>query len=172
VIEQRSHSIAFWEGLRKISSLKMRPINPEEMDILNQRGRTFKEVALGCHYRMYTGNMIFNNGYSVERFRATGRVMIDPFNFARFNPNNVAPNLQPSKNVYSDDDALTAPEIPEDKMFCTLPTITGFSFTVKRWGEVMFSFLSIFFFKQAATIRSTSTTSPRSSLTRRLSRSL
>lgn len=135
-----------------------------------------QSIAVGNHYLYYTGNMIFNTGYTVERFRATGRVMSDPFNFARFNPNNVssifffsifisqsfkqqnnfvwqvAPSLQPSKNVYltEDDDQKTSTEIPDDKIFSTLPTITGFSFTVKRWGEMHIRFFftneNVFFF--------------------------
>lgn len=143
VTDSRQHHISSFEGLRKVSELKIRPMTDEEYHFLTQRGQTFREVAIGCHYRQYNGNMTFNNGWNVEKFKATGRIMVDPFSYARFNSSTVPANQQAQKNTYLNDDTSQGIlEIPDDKVFTTVPTISGFSFTVKRWGEIHVSAIS------------------------------
>ena len=80
-----SYVLMSYSGLRDIKNLKVRPMTDEEHAYLHKRGLVFREVALGSHYKQYNGNMFFSSGWSTEKFKANGRVMVDPTNFSRFN---------------------------------------------------------------------------------------
>jgi len=128
-----TYSIGYFYGYKKISDLSVRPMNEQEYQELNKRGQVFKQVATGSHYMQYTGNMFFNTGWVTEKFKATGRVVIDPHNFSRFNPDYRGKFFVHASN------AETVPEmveIPERKAFTCVPIICGFSLTVKRWGQM------------------------------------
>lgn len=80
-----SYIIPSFSGLKDIKNLRVRPMSDEEYAYLHKRGLVFREVALGSHYKQYNGNMFFSSGWATEKFKANGRVMVDPTNFSRFN---------------------------------------------------------------------------------------
>jgi SpoVK/Ycf46/Vps4 family AAA+-type ATPase len=63
--------------------------------------------------------------YGIYKFRADGRVMVDPIGFTKKMPS------------YSRTHGLIdCEDIPEDLMFMCYPFVNGFSFTTKEWGEI------------------------------------
>ena len=48
-------TIPYYEGLRPIRKLPLQLLNAKLKAQLVQRGRTFKQIALGAHYMHYTG---------------------------------------------------------------------------------------------------------------------
>jgi len=134
-----------FSGLRDISSLRVRPMTDDEHQYLHSRGLIFREIAAGSHYKQYTGNMFFSNTWSTEKFKATGRVMIDPVNFSRFNPDYKgqffvhATAMNPNEYQFQEENNTNSnalKNIPDKTVFTCVPTIAGFSLTVKRWGQL------------------------------------
>jgi SpoVK/Ycf46/Vps4 family AAA+-type ATPase len=61
--------------------------------------------------------------------KADGRVMVDGSSFQRLNPNYGVFSNSPSN------DAIL-PQLADDLLHLTYPTLGGFSFTAKKWGEI------------------------------------
>src|SRR5690242_16780990 len=80
-------------------------------------------------------------GYYSTAWRADGRIMIDGVSFQRMNPSYREFNGGRSSQVLILESMwLTCAERhPEEKLFMTWPTIGGFSFAIKKWGEIIVS---------------------------------
>jgi hypothetical protein len=66
--------------------------------------------------------------YGIYKFRADGRVMVDPIGF-----NNKIPSYSRTYGL------IDCEDVPEDLMFMCYPFVNGFSFATKEWGEMYVS---------------------------------
>lgn len=148
----RTFTIIEWEGVREIEKLSIVPL-PEESPIRNQlveRGRKFVKYAIGPHYLNYTGNMFCNIWFGTTNFKSEGRVMIDSVSFSKINPSY---NMGTSKKIPQNSYYYTVPAVPqpqdfndeksvkEEELFMCVPSLYGFSFTTKKWGQLYVEFL-------------------------------
>jgi hypothetical protein len=123
---KKRHTINKFDGLKKIESLSLKPIDEGVLKELTERGKIFRELAIGAHYREYCGNIIKRHWYGNHYYKSDGRVMVDVSSFRRFQPED---NYEHETTVI---DSLT-----DDHLFRTYPTIRGFSFASKKWGELV-----------------------------------
>lgn len=120
-----------FRGARKPESLSVRPITDEELVILTERGKKLIHYGKSGTYASYSGNMFRQTPYGIYKFRADGRVMVDPIGFSKKMPS------------YSRTHGLIdCEDVPEDLMFMCYPFVNGFSFATKEWGEMYVSQLS------------------------------
>jgi SpoVK/Ycf46/Vps4 family AAA+-type ATPase len=91
--------------------------------------------------------------WGTEKFKATGRVMVDTSNFNRTNPNYLEfhSSLQfarhPRMQGGGNSDIVS---IKDDLLYMTWPVLGGFSFSQKRWGEIQVDNLTDIQFDEAA----------------------
>lgn len=143
-----------WSGLRDISDLRIQPPSDTTIKALRKRGRIFNKVAVGHGYMQYHGNMVYRKQWGQQMYAADGRMMVDVRNFLRIHPDYdefkdpSAVNLSLG-DLNSQDDAARQlaqrgkmQKIPKEQLALTWPTVAGFSFSCKAWGEVMVSGLS------------------------------
>lgn len=134
---EHSFEISSFDKTKPISELPIRPLEEEseEMKSLVERGRLFRQVGMGSHYMSYSGNVLLKSWWcGFTQIKGAGRVMLDASSFQRYNPNYPGRSHYDSKTVVS--------TIPDDQLFSTWPTIKGFSFMAKKWGELVVSQLS------------------------------
>ena len=117
-------------GTKLISQLPIRLLAVDTEAVLTARGRKVAAYSIGHHYLDYGegGNMIQMTWCGPRLTRAQGRVMIDAVTFATINPNSCM-----IRDSGSEDDAL---QVDEDKLYMCYPTLLGFSFVAKVWGEI------------------------------------
>ena len=117
-------------GTKLISQLPIRLLAGDTEAVLTARGRKVAAYSIGHHYLDYGegGNMIKETWCGPRLTRAQGRVMIDAVTFATINPNSCM-----IRDSGSEDDAL---QVDEDKLYMCYPTLLGFSFVAKVWGEI------------------------------------
>jgi len=114
-----------FRGARKPETLSVRPISDEELTKLTERGKKLIHYGKSGTYATYSGNMFRQTPYGIYKFRADGRVMVDPIGFSKKMPS------------YSRNHGLIdCEDVPEDLMFMCYPFVNGFSFTNKEWGEM------------------------------------
>ena len=118
-----------FSGLKEIKKLPARPIDDETLKILEERGRKYESMALGISYKHYQGNMFYRYWMHIQQYKADGRIMVDAVSFKRMNPNYEFPDNR------EDGAQLEMKIISEENYFTTAPTIYGFSFASKKWGE-------------------------------------
>jgi len=123
------YAIEAFNGLRKFDELPIQPLSNELKEKLLARGKVFRKYGKGAHYLMYTGFIERKNWWSTTLIKADGRVMVDGSSFQRLNP-----NYGVFSNSPSNDSIL--PQIPDELLHLTYPTLGGFSFTAKKWGEL------------------------------------
>lgn len=117
-----------FRGAKKPETLSVRPISNEELAILTERGKKLIRYGKSGTYASYTGNMFRQTPYGIYKFRADGRVMVDPIGFTKKIPS------------YSRTHGLIdCEDVPEDLMFMCYPFVNGFSFATKEWGEMYVS---------------------------------
>ena len=120
-----------FRGAKDPSTLQVRPIKEEELVKLTERGKKLIKFGKSGTYASYTGNMFRNTPYGIYKFRADGRVMVDPMGFTKKMPS------------YTRTHGLTdCEDVPEDLMFMCYPFVSGFSFATKDWGEMYVDQLS------------------------------
>ncbi len=122
----KSFTINSFGGAQYIKNLPVRPINDEELTMLTERGRKYVKYALSSHFVSYTGNMMIRTMYGYRKFKADGRIMIDPTGF-----NKKIPGYNNYRSI------VECESVPEDLMFMCSPYTYGFSFVNKSWGEVL-----------------------------------
>lgn len=127
----KNFSIPEFRGAKNPSALPVRPISDEELFQLTERGRKLIKFGKSGTYASYTGNMFKKTPYGIYKFRADGRVMVDPIGFTKKNPSYV--------KTYGLTDCE---DVPEDLMFMCYPFVNGFSFVTKEWGEMYVEQLS------------------------------
>eukprot|EP00301_Raphidiophrys_heterophryoidea_P027855 c9855_g1_i1.p1 GENE.c9855_g1_i1~~c9855_g1_i1.p1 ORF type:complete len:672 (+),score=194.88 c9855_g1_i1:133-2148(+) len=125
---KQSLSVPAFRGTRKVASLTVRPMDSESMDELTARGRMFERVATGSHFMSFKGAIIQRSWWSTQMHRADGRVMVDTMTHKRMNPS--------YSYTVNNDTSRTLSAVPEDKLYSTWPTVPGFAFTAKKWGEL------------------------------------
>jgi len=110
---------------------------------LIERGRKFVKLALGAHYKSYTGNMFLQSWGGCMFFKADGRVMVDGGAFNKCNPNYQGFRMQHNQYLtgsimVNDGTSVSSfTTLSDDLLFSTWPTVPGFSFSSKRWGEII-----------------------------------
>ena len=114
-----------FRGAKDPSTLPVRPINDTELEMLTRRGKKLVQYGKSGTYVSYVGNMFRNTPYGVYKFRADGRVMVDPIGFMKKMPSYVRTS-----------GTIECEDVPEDLMFMCYPFVNGFSFATKEWGEM------------------------------------
>jgi len=120
--------ISGFTGTKNICDLPIRPISVEEEEELTARGRKYKKYGLGAHYLAYQGNLLKESWCGPTFVKAHGRVMVDAVSFQRNNPNS---RLDSEMEESGEDGA-----IDDSQLFMCWPTMHGFSFAAKKWGEI------------------------------------
>ncbi|RIA96185.1 P-loop containing nucleoside triphosphate hydrolase protein [Glomus cerebriforme] len=139
--------ISDWEGVREIEKLPVVPLPKESpiRDNLVARGRKFVKYAIGPHYLQYSGNMFCNIWYGITNFKSDGRVMIDAVSFSKVNPgyNMIkSTNAQNNYGLYYAQQQVPMQQhdngksVKEEELFMCAPSLYGFSFTTKKWGQL------------------------------------
>eukprot|EP00118_Oscarella_pearsei_P009145 m.50967 g.50967 ORF g.50967 m.50967 type:complete len:743 (+) comp34107_c0_seq2:85-2313(+) len=125
-------TIGEFDGLRSIDDLPIHPLKEtsDQFKHLVDRGKVFRKVGVGAHYMNYKANLLWREYTYTNKFKADGRVMVDGASFSRFNPD------YRGFTTSTSDDERTLDTLPDDKLFQTWPTVTGFSFAAKKWGEL------------------------------------
>lgn len=114
-----------FRGAKDPKTLPVRPIGEEELVNLTERGKKLIKYGKSGTYASYSGNMFRNTPYGVYKFRADGRVMVDPIGF-----NKKMPSYSRTHGL------IDCEDVPEDLMFMCYPFVNGFSFVTKDWGEM------------------------------------
>jgi hypothetical protein len=130
--EEKVFSISDFRGVKRIEELNVRPMTPTDKKMLTDRGRQYVKHGLGAHYVAYNGNMFVQGMYGPVYFKADGRVMIDHVGYVSNNPNTRQGHRRTTCNA----------DIPESLMYMLYPTMYGFSFAAKRWGELFIEHVS------------------------------
>lgn len=143
--------IAEFHGVMKITLLGVYPLEyhadkESVTEQLTKRGRKFISLN-GTFYRMYEGLAFFKEKKEIKKFTVSGRVMVDAVSFRERNPNYFFPQVDersPEDDLFSEDDSRNDREVtkkrasytPEDLLLCS-PTVYGFCFHTKRWGQYL-----------------------------------
>lgn len=122
----KTFSIPSFGGAQYTKNLPVRPINSEELVMLTERGRKYVKYALSSNYVQYTGYMFKKSMYGLYKYKADGRIMIDPTGFSKKNP-----------SYFGYRGVAECESIPEDLLFMCSPFTCGFNFTTKDWGELL-----------------------------------
>jgi len=115
-----------FNGLKKIDSLTIRPMDDKTLQELTERGKIFRQIALGSHYREYSGNIIKRHWFGNHYYKSDGRDMVDVGSFRRFQP-----------EEYYDHDSTVIDSLTDEHLFRTYPTLKGFGFASKKWGKLV-----------------------------------
>ena len=137
-------SLPAFNGTMKLSELPIRLMNESIEKQLIERGKMFRSVALGHHYMSYHGSIVWRTWCGVNHFKGSGRVMVDGISFRRLNPNYQTFNSSSRCN----DAEMEG--LPDENLFMTFPTVPGFSFSAKKWGEILVQNLSTIIFDSLA----------------------
>ncbi|KAG8762421.1 hypothetical protein FRC11_009503 [Ceratobasidium sp. 423] len=141
--QEITRRIPEFSGLKKSADLSVRHLSSESLEELMTRGRTYAKFA-GIHHLNYSSNIIQGE----RKFRAEGRLMVDVASYRRMNPNadrwdyddprhfssrRARENMASSRTTIAEDD--------EDLVLLP-PTLHGYSFVAKTWGEILVEHLS------------------------------
>jgi hypothetical protein len=63
-------SIMEFKGVKKISDLPVKILDPETKKELHARGLLFRNLGIGCHYKQYKGNIIRKSWFGSTFFKA------------------------------------------------------------------------------------------------------
>ncbi|KAJ3121120.1 hypothetical protein HK100_012514 [Physocladia obscura] len=146
----QNYYINSFDDVALINSLTVQPLEPdsEVHQMLTKRGEQFEKHALGNSYIQYSGKMFREGWFGPVYFKAEGRVMIDVLSFAQMNSNysmGVASTKSSIRNRYHNDlaaDFQKMTKVPANFHFICSPTLYGFSFVAKKWGQLFVSDVS------------------------------
>ena len=79
----KTFNIQDFSGNRRIIDLEIRPMNENDYDYLNERGRKYVKYGLKCGYVSYTGTMFIKRGFANMHYNSVGRIMIDHYGFRK-----------------------------------------------------------------------------------------
>ena len=145
-------SICEFPGVMALKDLPVMNLDRRTRKELVQRGEMFQKLGTAHHYQQYTGAMTKTSGYHSIRYKADGRIMVDIVTHNARNPNNQ--NFAYAANTYGGQtDPNVMETISEDELFITWPTLPGFSFACKQWGEFFVSQISDINFDDKAFLR-------------------
>lgn len=117
--------IGEFKGTKPLKSFSIQILSDEKEKELTERGRIFRDVAIGPHYYCVNGHMEVMSWYMWSDFRATGRCMIDGSAYSMFKP-----GYDEDRNADEEFE-----ELPDDKLWQCSPYVKGFSFVTKQWGR-------------------------------------
>jgi len=140
--------IWYFPGQLPYSELPIRPLvkDSELYEMLTKRGREIKELSIGMNHLHYDGHLFLRVCGGVRRLRAHGRCMVDHDSFARYNSNSpivttarahgafIGNGNNYNQVSYKRKNAIK--KVPEDEFCLIWPTVLGFSFRCKTWGEM------------------------------------
>ncbi|KAG9301248.1 hypothetical protein G9A89_012631 [Geosiphon pyriformis] len=106
------------------------------------RGKRFTQLALGTHYLQYSGRFFCPSWYGSRYYKGDGRIMLDYSSFALLNPNYFMGTAGKSNDDSKAPSEFTEKTLTDDELFICVPTVFGFSFTAKTWGEFYVDHLS------------------------------
>ncbi|GBB86733.1 hypothetical protein RclHR1_13120004 [Rhizophagus clarus] len=140
IYETKTFTIMEWDGVCEIEKLCVIPL-PGESQIRNQlveRGRKFEKYAIGPHYLQCTGNMFRNIRFRTINFKSEGRVMIDTVSFNKNNSTKTTTGT--GLTGFGGFGICTANEnhkksVEKEELFMCAPSLYGFSFMAKKWGQ-------------------------------------
>jgi len=152
-------AILKFRGTKRISSLDAFPLeyHPNKHEVkahLVECGRKFVSL-MGVHHRQYRGDAFYMRKGQPVKVPVNSRIMIDRVFFHEANPNYTRPRIHESAKQDSDeswmifgiDDRSTdqsdqvkstgkdPAEMNEDDLILCSPTVPGFSYGNKLWGE-------------------------------------
>jgi DNA polymerase III delta prime subunit len=151
-IVTRTKKIGKYLRSRHVDEFEVQRMTPAVKEELKHRGENFRKYCVGQHHMTYHGIAYMDFPRSreyatvdefgkeqcgLQTFRADGRTMIDGVSFVRFNANYEgsppwwATRIDESEGVRQ----LGELDLPDDLLWKTWPTLKGFSFKAKRWGE-------------------------------------
>lgn len=143
-LHETEHSIFIpkFSGAIDIVELPVRPLTDETLlEKLNKRGEAFAKIALGANYHVYHGPILYKTWMGTQRIKADGRVMVDGASFNQMNPNyaEFRPDNQfgGRRGGGQGGERPAATDVAEGKRFMCWPTVGGFSFSAKKWGEII-----------------------------------
>eukprot|EP01089_Gocevia_fonbrunei_P020660 TRINITY_DN7748_c0_g1_i1.p1 TRINITY_DN7748_c0_g1~~TRINITY_DN7748_c0_g1_i1.p1 ORF type:complete len:638 (-),score=104.34 TRINITY_DN7748_c0_g1_i1:125-2038(-) len=140
-------------GTKPIPELTIKLLDQEDevKQELIARGARFAQMGVGVHYKTYQGYLSQREGWwGFQLYKATGRVILDGISFNRTNPNSRSSPHSAGHTDRYNEQSNSFPEVPEEKFFMTWPTILGFSFSAKKWGELVVSDLGDIVFDDLA----------------------
>ncbi|KAJ3018814.1 UNVERIFIED_CONTAM: hypothetical protein HDU68_010978 [Siphonaria sp. JEL0065] len=147
--DQQSYYISGFNDVVPIESLSVKPLatDSELFQTLTERGKTFEKYAVGNTYLSYTDRMFRQGWFAPTYFKAVGRIMVDCASFSQMNPNyNMgAASGRTGRNRYLGNDISEAQKmlkVPENMYFMCSPTLYGFSFVAKRWGQLFVKYIT------------------------------
>ncbi len=147
-----SFCVPEFDGVMNLSDLPIMTLDRSTKKFLSERGKLFQKLGKGHHYQQYTGAMSRSTTFGHIRYKADGRVMVDITTYNQRNPNNTM--FQYAVNSYNNQsDPNVIEEISDEELFITWPTIPGFSFACKQWGEFFVSQISEIIFDDKAFLR-------------------
>lgn len=138
-----TRKIPEFSGFKKSAGLLVCHLSGESVEELMGRGRTYAKYA-GIHHLEYSSNIIHGD----KKLRAEGRLMVDVASFRRMNPNadrwdyddprhsssrRARENMASSRTTLAEDD---------EDLILLPPTLYGYSFVAKAWGEILVEHLS------------------------------
>jgi DNA polymerase III delta prime subunit len=128
----KSFNIASFQGVKNLEDLPVRELDDKTLEELVERGKKFKNYALGTHHLGYKGAVFRRSYYSLLVLKADGRIMIDGASFKRMSPNYKNRNFVDAES----DGGVGSPELHQEDLWRTWPFIYGFAFSAKKWGEL------------------------------------
>lgn len=131
---------------RSLSDLPLKMVDLDLKAKLTERGRFFRQIATGMHFRQYEGSMLVTpNSYSAPHsVPATGRVVVDGASMCR---------LESDAFQFAEEAQVSRPitgTLKDDVLWMTWPTVSAFSLASVTWGEVVVSGLSDIQFDEGA----------------------
>jgi len=89
------------------------------------------------HYMQHQGYLAQKEGWwGYQLYKADGRCICDGVSFNRSNPNSRSSQYAFDSDMYNEQ-SNNFDSIPDNKLFMAWPTILGFSFSAKKWGELV-----------------------------------
>ena len=130
--------IGQFTGVKNIRDLEVQPLTADVKEQLSVRGRKYRDIALGNHYKQYQGFMEVYSWMGWRTLRCSGRVMVDIASYHQF------------KNQRGGGETTQAATLHDDNLWMTSSYITGFSLNQKQWGRFEVSALSDIDFQKRA----------------------
>jgi len=155
---EENFTVSYFYGVKRLEDLEVLSMTPEVMDELIARGQAFNRLGLGHHFQEYTGYMMktFSQFFS-SKIPAEGRVMLDVSTYNRLHPSDGSFlfSHQSSRNQQANPiqqyqydnwggqkppvDSSTFRCVKDEDLFMCWPTLPGFSFKKKQWGDFLIS---------------------------------
>ncbi|KAF8595214.1 P-loop containing nucleoside triphosphate hydrolase protein [Ceratobasidium sp. AG-I] len=135
VTVQVERKLERFSGFRRLNSLSVKPMTSQKRDDFTARGKHYIKLT-GVHHLNYETNVMWKKRQATCIELADGRVMIDAMSFRRFNPNWDPFDVEDlHESCPEGDDWLTSLDETYDKLYLLPPTVHGWSFVAKKWGE-------------------------------------